>query len=140
MSIIENEWDMSDVDQATDAQALNNFVLLNQLDKVLEFWNTCNINCDSEHVQFYYVNEHQISTVGCVPTAWAPDFFVALCDEEEVEEVEEEEDEDDSPFQATTPGATCRGSHAEYNPDAYADKRDGTYLCYQCKMFKHVFG
>lgn len=45
-----------------------------------------------------------------------------------------------APFKASSPGATCRGSHKEFNPYAYADKPDGTYLCTQCKTFGHIFG
>lgn len=43
-------------------------------------------------------------------------------------------------YKATASGATCRGSCKNYNEYAYADQPDGTYVCYQCSMFKHILG
>lgn len=37
-------------------------------------------------------------------------------------------------------GATCRGPCKQHNPYANADQSDGTYVCRQCKTFKHIFG
>ncbi len=44
------------------------------------------------------------------------------------------------PFKAMYPGAVCRGPCKTVSTDAYADQPDGTYCCYQCKMFSQVFG
>lgn len=61
-------------------------------------------------------------------------------DEDEDEEESDDEDDDSSPFVATSPGAVCRGPCKAHSSDAYADRRDGTYECYQCKFMKGIFG
>lgn len=45
-----------------------------------------------------------------------------------------------TPFVATSPGATCRGPCGNPSLDAYADRQDGTFLCFQCKLMKQAFG
>lgn len=56
------------------------------------------------------------------------------------EVIEEVKIEDSGEFVATDPGATCRGPCGNYNEYAYANKRDNTYICQQCKMMSQVFG
>ena len=36
-------------------------------------------------------------------------------------------------YQPTTCGATCRGTCTAWNEYAWADRADGTYVCYSCK-------
>jgi hypothetical protein len=57
------------------------------------------------------------------------------------EEAEADEDAEEislpadvSSYQTSVPGATCRNCKV-YNPDAYANKADGTYECYSCRTF-----
>ena len=45
-----------------------------------------------------------------------------------------------TPFKATKPGATCRGPCQQVSTDAYADRPDGTFCCYQCKLMSQAFG
>lgn len=138
---ISSEWDMCDVDQASTAQSINNFIINRQWQDVISEFNNCDMNTDTDQNQWWAVQEMNthLPSAATIPSAWAPTFFAALFPDDEEDEEEEDEDETE-PYLATTSGATCRGSHAEYNEHAFADRRDGTYLCYQCKMFKQVFG
>ena len=42
-------------------------------------------------------------------------------------------------FVAADPGATCRTCQ-QYSEYSYADRKDMTYLCHQCKTFQYIFG
>lgn len=145
---IADSWNMSDVDQATSAKQINDLIAANSYKKAVRHWNDCSENVDSNYPQYWMVSEQDPARTPSLPTIFDSAYFAALADEEE--EVEEEEDtstqassdglEDGDGFRAATPGATCRGAHAEWNEYATADRHDGTYLCHQCRMFRQVFG
>lgn len=142
---IEHNWDMSIVEQASEAQFINNLVSAQQYMDALQYWNNCELNNDSIDCQFWVVEELEILdyTKCNTPTIFAPDYFTSLLDDEEDED---EDDEDDSTAPSTQPsaplqlpGATCRKCHTK-NEYAYADRLDGTYVCRQCSTFKSIFG
>ncbi len=138
---IESDWDMEDHDDANQAQLINEAIKSKKYALAIEYWNEH--ESERDYGQFWSVCKKDVLALAdaSTPDIHADDFFIALCPEEEDEEDEEEDEEvDDSPYQASIPGATCRGPCKSYNDMAYADKRDGTYCCYQCKTFAHIFG
>jgi hypothetical protein len=143
---ISSEWDMADFDMAEEAKQINDYVSAGQYLKAVKYWNSCGANCDSDYAMYWHVREEQTRDLSDAsePQVFDPDYFTALLDEDS----EEEEDEDGIPdaefeeeeYQASVPGATCRGPCTQHNEYAYANKRDGTYVCHSCKMMSQVFG
>jgi hypothetical protein len=144
---IQSEWDMADYDMASEARQINDYVSAGQYLKAVKYWNNCSTNCDSDYAMFWHVREEQtrdLSDAGD-PQIFDPDYFTALLDEEE--EGDGDEDFDDASdseleeeYTASVPGATCRGPCGQSNEYAYANKRDGTYVCHSCRMMSQVFG
>lgn len=142
---IEAEWDMSDYDMAQEACQINNYISAGQFLKAVKYWNNCSANCDSDYAMYWHVREEQTrdDSDATTPQVFDPSFFTALADADEDdgdEEEEEEEDDEEEEYQASTPGATCRGPCGQSNEYAYANKRDGTYVCHSCRMMSQVFG
>lgn len=142
---ISNSWDMSDVDQATEATHINDLVANGRYKEAVQYFNDCSVNCDNECAMYWHVEDKAINQKANDPSVFLSDFFTALnTDDDEDEDddiIDAEYEEVEEPYQASTPGATCRGPSCGYHsPDAYADKRDGTFVCYQCKMMSKVFG
>jgi hypothetical protein len=140
---IQSNWDMSDFDCAQQAQMINNCIEQGRYDRAMEYYNEW--NGDADYGTFYHVSHKTLLSTSDAsdPMVFDEGFFAALLpddDEEDEEDEEEDEEVDDSPYQASVPGATCRGPCKSYNDMAYADKRDGTHVCYQCKTFAHIFG
>lgn len=116
---IDGDWDMDDPDALTHAEKIEELEGQGKLEEAINVWNDYQSNYNEDHAQFYTVLKREVFSGedGEVVTSAPP-----------------------IPYKATTAGATCRGSHREYNPYAYADKPDGTYLCTQCKTFSAIFG
>jgi hypothetical protein len=138
-----NGWDMTDYEAASQAKLINDAIARCNYSRAMEYYNEW--QSDRDYGTFYYVCEKSLLTPQDArdPDVFDEDFFEALVsedDDEDEEDEEEDEEVDDSPYQASVPGATCRGPCKSYNNMAYADKRDGTYCCYQCKTFSHIFG
>jgi hypothetical protein len=117
---IGNEWDMDNPDMLTYSEKMSDLADKGNFREALEVWAEYQDLYNERHAEYYSVY---------------------------VQEVLNGEDSDEDiplavpvPYKASSPGATCRGSHQEYNQYAYADRPDGTYLCTQCKTFSHIFG
>ena len=143
---IEESWDMYDYDQAVHAETINELIIQGKFQRAVQFWNRCHINIDGNYPEYWEVEEHDPNKSPDPRTIFPPSHFTALSskdeDEEEEEGIQVSSDglEDGDGFVTTSPGATCRGPHKEWNEYATADRRDGTYLCHQCRMFRQVFG
>lgn len=116
---IDDAWDMDDADMFSHAEEIEILEGQGKLKEAIDKWNDYQMNFNDEHAEYYNVLGRPVLSGEGEPTAVAVTPVA---------------------YQASTPGATCRGTHKEYNPYAYADKPDGTYLCTQCKTFGHIFG
>lgn len=117
---IDREWDMDDPNMLTYAEEIDLLQDAGKFSDAVQKWNDFQDDSNSDYGQYYQVYSRTVhglesvgNVVGGAPTA---------------------------PYRASTPGATCRGHCKEYNEYAYADKRDGTYVCRQCSTFQHIFG
>lgn len=116
---IDNSWDMDDADMFNYAEEIEVLEGAGKLKEAIDKWNDYQMSFNDEHAEYYNVLQKPILGGGTA------DASVTIAS---------------GPYQASSPGATCRGSHKEYNPYAHADRADGTYLCTQCKTFGHIFG
>lgn len=116
---IDGDWDMDEPDMLTHAEKIEELEGQGKLKEAIDVWNDYQNNYNDDHMELYSVYSREVlSGEGEDVVTSAPPI----------------------PYKASSPGATCRGSHKEFNPYAYADKPDGTYLCTQCKTFGHIFG
>jgi hypothetical protein len=131
-------WDLDDADGKANARTLNDLVANGSYRAAInEYADFESENNNYEYGQYWSVYERKVNSFPGLPNLLA----LADPDQDEEEEEEEDDEEDEETYQASSPGATCRGPNCGYvSPDAYADKRDGTYVCYQCKMMSQVFG
>lgn len=135
---IGDAWDLDDEDIKQTAMDINGAVGSRDYKRAMQlFYDFQCDNSDYEYVQFWQVYERPLKTRADEPALL---MFSDPDEEEEEDEEEELEDEEEEVYQATSPGATCRGPCGNFSPDAYADQRDGTFCCYQCKMMSQVFG
>jgi len=135
---ISSYWDLSDSSDLNMAESIQDDVRVGRYRSALSAFN------DHEGDRcggptYFSVTDASIRTNGNSPTYIDFSEYHDLDDEGDENE-EEEDEEDDSPYQASSPGATCRGPCGNPSTDAYADQRDGTFLCYQCKLMGGVFG
>ncbi len=139
---IQNEWNLGDQEYATEAKAINDMVGNGEFKRAIRYWNDCSLNCDSDYAMYWRVRELDEQDYSGNVTLIDESLFTGLLDEEESEEEEDEEESSDEEeeYQASTPGATCRGPCAQHNEYAYANKRDGTHVCHSCRMMSQVFG
>lgn len=117
---IDSDWDMDEPDMLSAAEEIEQFQDSGKLTEAINRWNDYQNNYNDDHAEYYSVFKREVlNGEGSdeVVTSAPP---IA--------------------YKASSPGATCRGSHREFNPYAYADRPDGTYLCTQCKTFQHIFG
>lgn len=117
---IDNDWDMDDAEAFNAAEEIEQFQDAGKLKEAIDRWNDYQNNFNDDHAEIYsiYVRELLNGEGSDEVVTSAPPVL----------------------YKASSPGATCRGHHKEYNPYAYADRPDGTYLCTQCKTFGHIFG
>lgn len=135
---INDYWDLDDEDALENAHEINNLVAVGDYQKALNEYSDYASERDDEYAQFWDVSERVTNTHPNPPT-----LLLLSPLEDDEEEFEEEEDDGeiiDEVYQASVPGATCRGPCKSVNEHAYADRRDGTHVCYQCKMMSEVFG
>lgn len=129
-------WDLSDPEVEAVARRINDYVLVGDFKNALREFNDDQGETGSEFAQYWRVYELKELIGSRQPlTLTLPD-----PPDDEEEEEDEEEECPSTPWVAATPGATCRGPCKAYNNMAYADQRDGTYVCYQCKLMSQVFG
>ena len=126
---VNDSWDLDDSEVLALAKEMNDYAMNGDLPKVMELWNE---DQNGRGGRYWSVQEKDI----CTAADASPIVFLSFTDEDEEddEEVEEEEEGDSAPYLATTQGATCRGPCKNVSQDAYADRRDGTYCCWQCKL------
>lgn len=136
---IRDRWDLSDPDVEKTARNINDLASVGDYQAAIDSFNNENA-CGGGH--FWSIIRREVHTLHDA----APVTLIPFIDDDDEEEADEDEEEDDPscrqgvPYQATKPGATCRGPCGNYNPDAYADKSDGTHVCHQCKTFSSIFG
>lgn len=115
---ITDQWDMDDETQSEYAGEIARFHEQGKRREAMEKWNDYQSNYNDDYAEYYSVLKKTVlSDTGDVvsPTPGAQ-------------------------YKATTSGATCRGPCKQFNDYAYADRPDGTHMCYQCSTFNHVFG
>jgi len=117
---IDNDWDMDEPDMFNHAEEIEILEGQGKLKEAIDKWNDYQMNFNDEHAEYYNVLQKPVLN-GPGSTVTAQTLPPVA-------------------YQASSPGATCRGTHKEFNPYAYADRSDGTYLCTQCKTFGHIFG
>lgn len=134
MDLINFDWDLSDPDIETIAREINGFCLNGDYESAVMTFNESQDGLNSP--TYYAVYERPILVGVKKPN------LILFADPPDDDEEEEEEAPPTprQPYQATTPGATCRGPCGNYNEHAYADMPNGTFCCYQCKMMSQIFG
>jgi hypothetical protein len=135
---IGDSWDLEDEDFLNVAKEVNGYIGVRDYKSALIAFNEFQSdNSDYEGIQFWNVSERHIVTNIREPALMV---FADPDEEEEEDEDEEDEEYEDEAYMATDPGATCRGPCGNFSPDAYADKQDGTFHCFQCKLMSQAFG
>jgi hypothetical protein len=145
--IIKDEWKLPStaVSKTEAAEAINQLVADAHYLKAVEYWNNCDLNSDTEGAVFYYSNRRRVKEYLAAdePHVFSADTFgntvIAMASPDKKDCGDCANCDCDKPYQATVPGATCRKCD-KVSPDAYADKADGTFKCWQCKMLGDVFG
>lgn len=137
LNLIRDHWDLSDESTRDTAAAIQDDIRNQRYRSAITDYN--NFEENRSECCSHYVNVRSETTR---PNGTRHNFidFSEYESEEDDDYGEEEEEEDDSPYLASSPGAVCRGPCKNPSPDAYADRRDGTFVCYQCKLFNGVFG
>lgn len=136
LNLMRDNWDLSDEDERHAASTIQDLIRTRSYRDVISEYNYHEERRSANYPIFVTVSSEHVKQSA------APHDFIDFSEYEEEED--EEEDEEITPastaYVATSPGATCRGPCRNPSPDAYADQRDGTYVCYQCKLFGGVFG
>ncbi len=139
---IESSWDMSFDSQCDTAKEINDYIIAGNYKAAVDMWNSCDENCEDEYSQFWYVSELDAGNIfdATLPKILPPSHFPSSHEDEEYELDHDSSniDSNNSIFVASNPGATCRKC-SDYNAYAYADNKDGTYLCRSCAIFKSIF-
>lgn len=136
LNTISNDWDLQDPPQRATAKFINDLIKKGHFHRAINEWNNCDQNANSYDTQYWYVYEVDIlSFPGDV--ALLDESLFANNDEEEESEASETEEEE---YLATEPGAICRGPCKQHSEYAYANRRDGTYVCCSCRLMSSVFG
>ncbi len=130
VDIIDN-WDRTDSETNLMALAISDECSLSNWDLALAMYNDWESEGDAEFSEHYRVYERPTST------ALPP---VRLLRNPPVQNIAPAPVTQPSPFKAMAPGATCRGPCKQVSTDAYADRSDGTFCCYQCKLMSQAFG
>jgi len=127
MKHVRNNWDLGDIDCKERAYAVSDACSVSDWKNAISLFNDWEIYGDPEFMRQYRVYERlpcevfpvvlllrelTSSTTPVTPAVW----------------------------KATHPGATCRGPCKQVSVDAYADRSNGTYCCYQCKYMSQAFG
>lgn len=131
-----SNWDLCDPEVLVVAKNIQDLINKDQIFSALIEYNNYESDSDNDPV---YVNVFSETLKSNAKAFHKIDFSEYELEEED--EPDEEPEPDNSPYLAARPGATCRGPSCGYQSmDAHADKRDGTFECYQCKLMNGVFG
>ncbi len=117
---IDIEWDMDNSDMFTYAEEIDLLQDAGKLRDAIRKWNDYQDDHNSDYAQYYQVYFRPVHGLESASNAVV--------------------NGPAAPYRASSPGATCRGHCKEYNEYAYADRRDGTYVCRQCSTFQKIFG
>jgi CTP synthase (UTP-ammonia lyase) len=137
LNLITENWNLCEESDRDEAKSIQESVRKTNYNAAIAAYNDYECNRNSNYPVYVSVRSQTVNAYVTNNTSWID--FSEYEPEEEDEEETEFEEADDSPYQASSPGATCRGPCGNPSNDAYADKRDGTFLCYQCKLFSGVF-
>lgn len=135
---INNDWSLDDDEVRERAEAINDQIhsaystgVNAKYMEAIHLYNEWQSDVDYDYQGFFSVYKRQVQNT---PASLNYTVFPDPDQDDEDEEEECDEEEEEESFLATVVGTTCRGSCSNYNPDAYADKPDGTYCCYSCRM------
>jgi len=137
---IKDRWDMSNETERDDAREINEKIKAGAFKSAVIYFNKCDTNdCDSH--ESWHVSCEDTRVNASDPQVFADDYFASDDDEEHTcdENCDDWKAQSEDVYQATESGATCRGPCGGYNEYAYADKRDGTFVCYACKIMSQTF-
>jgi hypothetical protein len=134
MNVLTDHLNLSEEQDYEAAEEINGLIDSGDYRGALRVWN------DAQTTIYWHVYEKPCIIGAQKPNSILLGPFQSDEDEEDEKEVEAVPPTSPSAFMATTPGATCRGPCGNHNPDAYADRSDGTHVCYQCKYMSQVFG
>jgi hypothetical protein len=135
---IKDRWDMSNETEREDAHEINERIKAGAFKSAVIYFNECDVN-DRDTNESWHVRCEYTMVNASDPQVFADDYFEDnehTCDEN----CDDGKVESEDVYQATESGATCRGPCGGYNEYAYADRRDGTFVCYACKTMGQTFG
>ena len=130
-NIINDYWDMTEINHAKTAFAFNSFVKNNKYSEAIDFWNNCDINNDGDIYQtvcfsiYYYICMNNVGN----PVTHDDDYFTALNLNNHNQPAQVAQTTN-TPFNSN--GAICKICNFE-NKFAQATDPDGKYICYGCK-------
>lgn len=133
LNLMRDNWDLSDDDLREHACEIQDFIRASSYRDAIAEYNYHEERRTRDYPVFVAVRSEVVKQYAMQHS------FIDFSEYEEEEEEEEDEPTSFAPFVATSPGATCRGPCGNPSNDAYADRSDGTFVCYQCKLFGGVF-
>jgi hypothetical protein len=127
---IQINWDLTNQVNLDQASIINDFIKVQDYSGAIHYWNALQARLTNTSIAMYSVYESIIlqNPFGPIPLTLGnelPDTSPGVIITPQIK---------------STPGATCRGPCKNYSPDAYANKPDGTYVCYSCKLMSNAFG
>ena len=134
---VQDRWDMTNETERDDARNINNHIKSCNYRSAVRYFNDCDANSD-DHQEIWSIYSEDVNDSASDPKIF-PDSHFDSDEDDDVDDASSNTNAADKPFQATESGATCRGPCGGYNEYAYADKRDGTFVCYACKIMSQTF-
>lgn len=134
MADIIDNWDRSDSETNLMALAISDECASCNWDLALAMYNDWESDGDPEFAEHYRVYERPTNTT-LPPVRLLRDLA-----SKPIASTSNVVNATPVPFKAIKPGATCRGPCKQVSTDAYADRSDGTFCCYQCKYMSQAFG
>jgi hypothetical protein len=118
MKKIGSDWDMDEEHMSTTADSIEAEIHGKGYRAAMDLWNDFQSNYNDDYAEYFSVYKRSV----------LPDDGEVVTSASVLA------------YKATTTGATCRGPCGQYNDYAYADRSDGTHVCFQCSTFQHIFG
>ncbi|CAB4196708.1 hypothetical protein UFOVP1290_228 [uncultured Caudovirales phage] len=138
---IRDSWDMTDATECKDAKEINDMIKCGDYEGAVYYFNRCDSN-EGDRYESWSVSDQTVRSNATTPSVFSDDYFESDEDDDDCDSDEcdcEDKSKSEEVYQATESGATCRGPCGGYNEYTYADKRDGTFICYACKMMAEAF-
>lgn len=133
---IRDYWDLQAPMQRDTAKLINDLIKKGHFRRAISEWNDCDLNCNSGDDQYWYV--YEVDARAFVGDIGLLDESLFANDDEEEDSSDSDDEEEE--YLATEPGAICRGPCKQHSVYAYANRRDGTYVCCSCRLMSQVFG